>query len=943
MPEENITVADANKNYRISLTTNGQCLTNNLTVKHTVTRTSGGMLNPPKDPTVRWEATISVGGQDVGVVSGIACQGYWQASETVTITIPYSFTGVNAVNLSALVGRDDLELTVSIVERKYTASNQPYTESFYKTVEVCGLEESIGAPNDMSCWLGAFSNLVAIKTGCDAQKVYENLREAYAAMLGEGAEDKLQKGGTITDGIKLLRKSCPGLNISNSSSLIWIETNLFTGNKRARIEDLAKFIEKNGTSFLKIGWYDGTRRNGGHAVTIYSIVDNGDGTGTITITDPDDQRNGLQTYAIDTDEIGMYIKDYYGRNNGRIENAFNFDMGNPSGDGGMDCSCLTNRYSSSAQSITVGVAGAKRGVAAEALHDVSVFGENNSEDESISFVRMTGDSVLTVNSGGGAADIVLGDSSTLSVNFGGSIGDVTVQNSAQAFLYAGASASGTAVLEGSLSVDGTLDSSWDELTLDIRERLGGDACMVNGASYLDGTAYSIRMNEYDQETGHYNLLSGLDAAAASATSFSVYSAYGNYYDGEAIYAGGNALMMGNVLIRIVAEDGGVYADIKNVGSEWIDNFTASGLRFSFDPVEGVDFYTVEYSTSKDFSTSETVTITDTQFAFSEDTAEPLYCRIFMEDSQAPKVYWVASAAGNFMPGDLNGDGRADIVMTIAQDGHPADGSTGAWLIQADQTAAWGDLSQRNPGWEIFGTGITAAGKETNDVYVKSSENVIGAWVTNGTGAVTGWETVGEFDATTNVLGLGDFNGDGQTDLLLRNDNGAVGCFFTSGDVTGWNYFQSLGDEWTVSAVGDLNGDGRDDVVLKHDAGFAGSWLTQEDYTMAWANLDTLQDGFTIVGCGDFDGDGTDDVLLQNGGYYGAWIVEDGSVSSWMGLGSFSGTVEQIADFDGDGIDDLRIRTAAGDLGAQLVKGADTLEWHYYGSVGAEWSTSLAAI
>ena len=28
---------------------------------------------------------------------------------------------------------------------------------------------------------------------------------------------------------------------------------------------------------------------------------------------------------------------------------------------------------------------------------------------------------------------------------------------------------------------------------------------------------------------------------------------------------------------------------------------------------------------------------------------------------------------------------------------------------------------------------------------------------------------------------------------------------------------------------------------------------------------------------------------------------------------------------------------------QLVKGADKLEWHYYGSVGSEWSTSLASL
>ena len=222
--------------------------------------------------------------------------------------------------------------------------------------------------------------------------------------------------------------------------------------------------------------------------------------------------------------------------------------------------------------------------------------------------------------------------------------------------------------------------------------------------------------------------------------------------------------------------------------------------------------------------------------------------------------------------------------------------------------------------------------------------MIGAWTTDLDGRVTGWETVGQFEADTQILGLGDFNGNGQTYLLLRNTNGAVGCYFTGGETTGWNYFASLGDEWQIKAIGDLNGDGRDDVVLKHNAGFAGTWLTQADGTMVWADLDTLTGGFEIVGAGDFNGDGTDDVLLKSGTYYGAWLVNNGNAAGWMGLGDLgSVTVEQIADFDGDGIDDLRIRTAAGDIGAQLVKGADTLEWKRYGSVGNEWSTSLAAI
>ena len=293
-------------------------------------------------------------------------------------------------------------------------------------------------------------------------------------------------------------------------------------------------------------------------------------------------------------------------------------------------------------------------------------------------------------------------------------------------------------------------------------------------------------------------------------------------------------------------------------------------------------------------------------------------------------------------GDLNGDSRADIVMSITEAGHGAEGATGAWLIQENQLPVWGNLSQRDTGWVIFGMGRTAAGKSTNDVYIKNEGNLVGAWTTDDAGLVTGWETIGEFASDAQVLGLGDFNGNGQSDLLLRAANGAVGCFFADGQ--GWNYFQSLGDEWKLVAIGDLNGDGRDDVVLKHDAGFAGSWLIQEDGTPMWADLDTLPEGFVIVGAGDFNGDGTDDVLLKSGGYYGAWLVQNGNAAGWFGLGDLGdAAVEQISDFNGDGVADLRIRTAAGDLGAELVMGADTLDWKYYGSVGSEWSTGLASL
>ena len=64
----------------------------------------------------------------------------------------------------------------------------------------------------------------------------------------------------------------------------------------------------------------------------------------------------------------------------------------------------------------------------------------------------------------------------------------------------------------------------------------------------------------------------------------------------------------------------------------------------------------------------------------------------------------------------------------------------------------------------------------------------------------------------------------------------------------------------------------------------------------------------------------------------------------MGLGNIGNgaVVEQIADFNSDGVDDLRLRVDKA-IGVQLVNGKDDLSWNYFGSVGSEWNTALAAM
>ena len=541
---------------------------------------------------------------------------------------------------------------------------------------------------------------------------------------------------------------------------------------------------------------------------------------------------------------------------------------------------------------------------------------------------------MEIMNGGTAVSTVLNEGGKMKIWSGGLARSTTISGDAELMLTAGGSAEYTRVSAGCLQVSSGASACYISAYGNSDDR---GTVQVSRGGIITGTVLYSR--------GHIEVIGG------TACDTTIESGC------EGVVSSGGK-MTGTLTI---ANGASVYAEVGGIIDFDISGRTADSPAQvnNLSLIRGTPSYTITVSADQENGTYhladgadgfvETVTICNTagvcdslvvggsvtlgdrNYALSLDSS---LLTLTVSGGPEPTESGVA--------GDLNADGRADIVMTIDQSSHPADGATGAWLIQEDQTPAWGDLSTRNPGWEIFGTGKTAAGKNTDDVYIKSEGNILGAWTTGDDGKVNGWETIGEFNSETQILGLGDSNGNGQSDLLLRAANGAVGCFFTDGQ--GWNYFQSLGDEWKLTAIGDLNGDGRDDVVLKHDAGFAGSWLTQADGTPMWADLDTLPEGFEIIGAGDFNGDGTDDVLLKKGGYYGAWLVQNGNAVGWMGLGDFGdAAVEQIADFNDDGKDDLRIRTAAGDLGAQLVMGEDTLDWKYYGSVGSEWSTALAAL
>ena len=134
--------------------------------------------------------------------------------------------------------------------------------------------------------------------------------------------------------------------------------------------------------------------------------------------------------------------------------------------------------------------------------------------------------------------------------------------------------------------------------------------------------------------------------------------------------------------------------------------------------------------------------------------------------------------------------------------------------------------------------------------------------------------------------MDDFNGDGRSDVLLRNVDGTITEWLgeTNGSFT-WNSAATYGINpgWTVAGTGDFNGDGRDDVLLRYTNGTVIDWLGQGAGTFASNHANAtyaLDPSWNVAQTGDFNGDGMDDVLLRN---------TDGTVTEWLGQsnGSFA--------------------------------------------------------
>lgn len=174
-------------------------------------------------------------------------------------------------------------------------------------------------------------------------------------------------------------------------------------------------------------------------------------------------------------------------------------------------------------------------------------------------------------------------------------------------------------------------------------------------------------------------------------------------------------------------------------------------------------------------------------------------------------------------------------------------------------------------------------------------------------------------------GMGDFNGDGRKDLLLRDTTTGQTVMQLMNGTTGIGTTTLMTNAgWIATHVADLDGDGKSDIVWRNaTTGATVVWLMNgaSMVSAAWLSSDS---NWYVMFTGDFDGDGRADLVWRNlsTGETALWLMNGTSYkSARIILTQKEWLVTNVADFNGDGRADLLWRNVrTGEVAIWLMDG-----------------------
>jgi hypothetical protein len=297
----------------------------------------------------------------------------------------------------------------------------------------------------------------------------------------------------------------------------------------------------------------------------------------------------------------------------------------------------------------------------------------------------------------------------------------------------------------------------------------------------------------------------------------------------------------------------------------------------------------------------------------------VYARI----GEGPLARWITETVGQVLPneglispsGDVNGDGRDDIVTFTKVNGNAGDGDVWVALSQGSSfspAGKWHEYFAEHDDMpmiaDVNGDGrddvVAFTRGQTADVYVALSNGM-------SFGPATRWHDY--FVPAGELPAVGDLNADGRDDIVtVIRSNGQVWVALSTGTGFGaavpWGNNQVWGTE--IPAMGDVNGDRRADLVTFTRTGTVRVSLntgTAFEAPAVWHS--NFCYAAEVPALGDVDGDGRQDILTVARDRGIVWVAVS-SGSSFVGSGArwhenfgWHNEIIGTGDFTGDGSDD----------------------------------------
>lgn len=218
----------------------------------------------------------------------------------------------------------------------------------------------------------------------------------------------------------------------------------------------------------------------------------------------------------------------------------------------------------------------------------------------------------------------------------------------------------------------------------------------------------------------------------------------------------------------------------------------------------------------------------------------------------------------------------------------ASGETGYWQGAGTPTNTYRPLRVISPAWSVVGTGDINFDDYTEVFFYNASTGEVYFWSptgqyldSRGSVRIADEGSIGIVDPFSGWRPhrIGDFDGDGASDILWRNsNNGAIAIWFLNADARVVGQFEAgVTPGWTPVQTGDFDGNGVDDILWRNSSGEIRAWFRTHIRSQ---NLEfifgTVPVQWVPQVSADLDGDGRVDLFWRN--------VNTGQTFIWYMMG-----------------------------------------------------------